>query len=392
MCQRQHNFIKRTVRAGVLLLSILLSYPVAAENSTQPPRPADVAMNSEAGRGGLLIVTVRTESGEDWPLVVDTGCAKTGFDPSLGPKLGQSLGWEKFWNFGVGHDGALYTPPKLYLGGVLLRTSSANVGTYDCSGISAFAGRPILGILGIDILKNYCVQLDFKGRRIHFLDDEHSKKEGWGEAFALNQLSDECFYTEANLAGVAGRGTLIDTGSLHDGWLRPDIYDIWTNLSNPPEGGECRYPRGVLGSETYPELNLEKLKLIAGQDLHMGYNGIGIQFLSLHLVTFDFPERTMYLKRTAERSEYTSALHFLQTLRENDRLPGWSKGEGAIPPQASLHFHDPDSAIFEGHKAGDSSFTYHYAIVRTPDRSAWKLQRAWRTDSTGITNEEYTVR
>lgn len=394
MYRQAHNLIERMMifRASGLILSALLSYSVAAADSIQPPRPADVVMNEEAGRGGLLIVTVRTESGEDWPLVLDTGCAKTGFDPSLAAKLGPSNATETFWNFGVAHQGTLYAPPRLYLGGVLLRTSGTNVGTYDCAGISAFVGRPIRGILGIDVLKNYCVQLDFKARRIRFLDDEHSNKEGWGEAFALNQLSDECFYTDANLAGVAGRGTLIDTGSLHDGWLRPDIYERWMDLAKPPEGGESRYPRGVLGNERYPELDVVKLNenAITSGDLHARLNGIGVQFLSLHLVTLDFPGRTMYLKRTTETSGYTSAELFLKSLRENGRLPGWSKEDAVRPPLPLLHFHYPDSATYEGRKAGDSTFTYYYEIGRASESSEWKLQRAWRTD--GKTNEELSVR
>jgi hypothetical protein len=396
MRRREHKFIGKIEKfcASGLFLSALLSYSATAENSIRPLRPADVVMNEEAGRGGLLIMTVRTESGEDWPLVLDTGCAKTGFDPSLAPKLGPSNATETFWNFGVEHQGTLYAPPKLYLGGVLLRNSSTNVGTYDCGGISAFVGRPILGILGIDVLKNYCVQLDFKGRRIRFLDDEHSNKDGWGEAFALNQSRDECFYTDANLAGVVGRGTLIDSGSLHDGWLRPDIYERWTNLSKPPEGSESRCPRGVLGKETYPELDLENLdeKAIASGDLHTGFNRIGIQFLSLHLVTLDFPGRTMYLKRTTETSGYTSAVQFLKSLRENGRLPGWSKDEAILPAQPNLHFHYPNSATYDIYKIGDSSFLYHYVIDRASESGEWKLQRAWRTDSSGKTNEEYSVR
>jgi hypothetical protein len=374
------------MRASALLLSLLLSYSAAAESS--PPRPLDLLMNEDAGRGGLLIVTVRTESGEDWPLVVDTGCAKTGFDPSLASKLGPSNAVETFWNFGVAHQGALYASPRLYLGGVLLRTSGTNVGTYDCGGISAFAGHPVEGILGIDVLKNYCVQLDFKARRIRFLDDDHSDKAGWGEAFALNQLRDECFYTEANLAGTAGRGTLIDTGSLQVGWLRPDIYERWMNVSNPA-GGESRYPNGRLGRETYAELDLQKLNSVVSGDLHTGLNGVGMEFLSLHLVTLDFPGRTMYLKRTREISEYTSAARFLKSLKENDRLPGWSKDGEAMPPRPVLHFDDSGSATFDGHKLGDS--TYHYAIVRTSENSEWKLLRAWRTDPKGMTIEEYPM-
>lgn len=379
--------------AGGVLLNLCLLCSGATDNSIPPRRPVDVMMNEEAGRGGLLVVTVRSENGDELPMVLDTGCAKTGFDKSIEAKLGKSIGTETFRNFGVGHPGSLYLAPRLYLGSVLLQMSSTSVGTYDCRGVSSFMGRPIMGLLGMDVLKNYCVQFDFKARRIRFLDDERSNKDGWGEAFPLIDAGDGCFYTGQNLSGVRGEGSLIDTGSLHDGWLRPDSYDIWTNLTEPPADGETRYPAGVLGAQRYPALDLERLDLnsLANHDLHTRFNGIGIQFLSLHLVTLDFPKRIVHLKRTAETSGYTSAEIFLKSLRENGQLPGWSKNEEAAPRHALLHFHYPDSATFDGQKTGDA-FTYHYSIYRPSESSAWKLQRAWRTDPAGKINEEFSVR
>ena len=46
-------------------------------------------MNQDAGRGGILIVTLRLESGEKLPFIVDTGCQVTVFDKSLEGKLGK---------------------------------------------------------------------------------------------------------------------------------------------------------------------------------------------------------------------------------------------------------------------------------------------------------------
>ncbi len=65
-------------RAGSLFVSWLCACFGAAEGFAQILRPADIVMNEAAGRGGLLIVTVRSGSGEEWPVVLDTGCAKTG--------------------------------------------------------------------------------------------------------------------------------------------------------------------------------------------------------------------------------------------------------------------------------------------------------------------------
>jgi len=175
--------------------------------------------------------------------------------------------------------------------------------------------------------------------------------------------------------------------------LRPDVYQIWTNRAELPASGESRFPAGVLGKERYPELDVERLdeQSVASHELHSMFNGIGIQFLSLHLVTLDFPRKTMYLRRTTAESGHTSAVMFLKGLRENGRLPGWSKDEAMASRQALLHFNYPNSATLVAQKPGDPS-TYHYAIGRASESSAWKLQRAWRTDPTSKNNEEFSVR
>src|SRR5690348_7066606 len=53
--------------------------------------PADVKMNPEAGRGGLVLVRLHLASGEELPFIVDTGSPGTLFDKSLVPKLGWRL-------------------------------------------------------------------------------------------------------------------------------------------------------------------------------------------------------------------------------------------------------------------------------------------------------------
>jgi hypothetical protein len=51
---------------------------------------------------------------------------------------------------------------------------------------------------------------------------------------------------------------------------------------------EICFPDGVLGAESYSKLHL-----------HSGGNNLlGLSFLERHLVTFNFPKRVMYLKRT----------------------------------------------------------------------------------------------
>jgi hypothetical protein len=84
--------------------------------------PADVTINKDAGRGNLLFVTLRLESGEKLPFFVDTGSPATVFDKSLEPKLGKCVGTGAFWNFGTKHEMDIYAAPTLYIENTQLMT------------------------------------------------------------------------------------------------------------------------------------------------------------------------------------------------------------------------------------------------------------------------------
>ncbi|HEY2081157.1 MAG TPA: hypothetical protein VGI88_00105 [Verrucomicrobiae bacterium] len=257
-------------------------------------------MNQEAGRGGWLIVTFQMESGESLPLIVDTGCPVTCFDQSLEPKLGKRLADANFLNWGVSHSGGAYQTSKLYSGNTQLRSSSLFVVTLDCKWMSAIARRPVMGILGMDVMKHYCIQLDFQNDQMRFLDGTHADTNDWGRPFRLSHLSDGCITITENLTGEKGPPSLVDTGSDHDGVLVSKLFQQWTNHAGPPAPGEIHSPDGILGGEIYHNVKLTRLERVR-RDSHTRFNMIGLQLLSRNLVTFDFPNRMMYLKRTGER-------------------------------------------------------------------------------------------
>jgi hypothetical protein len=389
--------------AAFACASLLFLCSCATENSIRFRLPADVTMNPEAGQGGLLIVTLRLASGEKLPFMVDTGASGTGFDKSLEPKLGKRLGIGTAWHFGDKQEGGTYAAPRLYLEGTPLLMPGTNVFTYDFRPVSSTAGRPILGVLGMDVLGHFCIQMDFQAGKMRFLDDEHAGKKNWGRPFPLTDIGDGRFSIRENLAGAKNSSSVIDSGCNYDGWLSEPLFQRWTNHTKLPADGEVRFPIGVLGGETYSDVNLRGFgaEALSAGDSHMVFNGIGLRFLARHLVTFDFPKRTMYLKRTdngslvdenrevAGKAVAESAIEILNRLQEKGQMPGWSATDEAAKT-VTFHYHYPDSLTLDYLKKGGSS-TYHYEFTRAAKTSPWKLQKAWQTDTAEHLIKTYPV-
>jgi hypothetical protein len=170
-------------------LSILLSLLFFCSCATTPPRPdhspkpalpADTSFNKGAGRGNPLFLTLRLESGEKLLFEVDTGSFLTILDKSLESRLGKRLSTAFFWYTYFGLSGAgwhgVYQAPALYLGTTRLVTSD-RICTDDLR-TKSWLGRPIMGILGMDCLKHYCLQLDFDASTVHFLDPDELNTNG----------------------------------------------------------------------------------------------------------------------------------------------------------------------------------------------------------------------
>jgi hypothetical protein len=359
-----------------IFLSLLFLCSCATERSIQPQFPEEVNINKDAGRGGLLIVMLRLDSGEELPFVVDTGSPGTLFDKSLVKKLGVRL---PLGTWTVPMDGerqksGVYWEPKLYLGDTRLKTGRL-CAAVDFKKVSREVGRPVMGILAMDCLKQYCIQLDFQAGKMRFLDPQQLDVAQLGKPFPLMfSWYSQIFTHHAGLAGGNSAKMLIDTGYNGDGEVAngaiPGRNPGWAHLA------ECDW-----AGETYTNLNVQ-----------IGGDVIGLAFLARHLVTFDFPKRTMYLKKTSSgplaNEAFAAAFEFLKNLKAAGQVPGWSQNDhGTIRLEANP---DLETFGFAARKQDDSTVC-HYTITRASKHSPWKLQRAWRTDQNDKVIEEFPV-
>ena len=363
-------------------MSLLVLCSCVAQAQAGRQLPAPVTINKEAGRGGHLIVTLTLENGKEVPFVVDTGAPATVLDESLEPELGKCLGQSSlnWWN---GQEPShTYAAPKLYLGGALLPTAR-QIFTSDLKRAKVHA----LGVLGMDCLRHYCVQLDFVADEMRFLASGRKNAAEFGRAFPLMFSAvgsqKKFILPTIHLGSLIGENadSIIDTGCSIDG------------LGSAKEiAGIAEFlPECVWQGETFTNL------IVAAVD-HA--NVLGLSFLARHLVTLDFPNRTMYLKQTSTgplcgdimleltHSDQRTIFEAYESLRDKNQLPGLTKNDqGVVYLEASVEF---ESVRFRFRKTGGLS-TCHYEVGRVNNESPWKLQKAWRTDAEEHVVEQYPV-
>jgi hypothetical protein len=258
--------------------------------------------------GKPLFLTLRLESGEELIFNVDTGAPVTVLDRSLQPQLGKRLGSKPIhyaWRNGTADT---YPAPRLYVGDTWLRTGEV-VWTDDLSGVSRPSpDRPAAGILGMDCLRHYAVQLDFSARKIQFLLPQDLKPAELGKSFTLAVTPAGHLTVAESFSGATGVHPIIDTGCACDGVLEPAALQrllqtevaAGTNQFVYPSGfvrQTVQFPTLTFGGASYTNVFIDQSPPMRDGRRTYYLNAIGLPFLARHLVTFDFPGRKMYLKR-----------------------------------------------------------------------------------------------
>jgi hypothetical protein len=246
----------------------------------------------------------------------------------------------------------------------------------DFQRISKEVGHPVMGILAMDCLKHYCIQLDFQAGKMRFLDPKNLDVQQLGKPLPLKlSFYSQLFTKHAGLAGGKETRVLVDTGWGGDGSVESEA------IPGRPSGGRVHLSEWVWNGETYTELNLR-----------IGANVVGLGFLARHLVTFDFPRHTMYLKRVSAGPLWDegllAALEFLKDLKKAGQAPGWSKDDkGTISSETHSEL---GIFVFAARKDADPTVC-HYTVARSSRNGPWRLLKAWRTDENGKTIEEFAL-
>ncbi len=337
------------MRHNVVKVLILLTASACARGAQSeraaPEIPSNLVLERFAVSRNLDDVLVPvTIANKDYRFVVDTGATGTVVDTSL--PLGQPVDV-------VTADGAealaqvkLYRAPEAKLGRTPLGPLDAVAGM-DLKSFRQVAGHPIHGSLGMDFLGKYIVHIDREKGELLLLK---SVPKGAGIELPISWEPDELPFVEAEIAPGERIRFMVDTGlsSLGSGSLGILETRSLSRKGQMREIGKVM-TESISGSNSRLLFQGEALR-IGGFSVHSPIfsqssgptpNVLGLGFWSRFAVTFDFPERKVYLRKSAnfDRPDRWNAtgLHL------------WKRGD-SIEVAAV----DPDSpAVRAGLKKGD---------------------------------------
>ena len=314
---------------------------------------------------GLIFLPVKFR-GKEYQFALDTAANRTVFDLSLRDKLRWRIGYcgKIRGAHGTRIEAEIFRAPRAYVGPLNLKDCGRIV-VIDLNHLSTNVGKKVHGIIGTDFLKKYAVQIDFDNSKVTFFKSKplldilwfiHPKTNEhpeWGEPLPIKSK----FLTGLPL--VRGRvldkiaaDFLIDTGDNKPGGTlqTKKFMSARKDFEATTEADMITTVSGKVPTKFKNATLVEKLSIgpfeYCGVVFYEGYGSkLGLGFLSRHLVTFDFPNKTMYLKKgkTYERPPFA-------------RLTSTLLGFTARPTQAGVVVEsvEPNSpAEHKGIKPGD---------------------------------------
>lgn len=269
--------------------------------------PEVLAEFTGPGDANLILIPVRFDE-EEYLFCLDTGSTITVFDVSLKNKLGKRILWPKKGSAAGGKSIKVeyFRAPRAYLGPLKLKGRTI-IGVVDLGLVSPPLAGKVRGIIGMDFLKKYVVRIDFDTATVSFLKSkrdtgifsffqpERNEHPDWGQQLSIK------YEFLSGLPLVKGRvvndipvNFIVDTGHVSpkiDGDLKSSIFEKVSSKI------EFESKEGFNKVAVIDKFSIGSFQYRDAVFYESNDSSLGMEFLHRHLVTFDFPNRKMYLKK-----------------------------------------------------------------------------------------------
>jgi hypothetical protein len=265
----------------------------------QPLSSRQVLAEFTITKGDPIFLPVRFKEKEYW-FFLDTGASVTVFDNSLRSGLEQPrrTGGILFTAGEIGTAEA-FDAPEAFLGPLNLK-DCGEITYVDLKMLSSVMGKEASGIIGMNFLKEYVIQIDFDKGKLLFLKSASKISPDWDEELKIEYHPSGLPFISGFTVGGIKVDFIIDTGDGGSGGLHRTIFkriisenQIRTAQAMAQTAGGTKRPTVArignlsIGSLSYKDLIFEE----------GNFSRLGLSFLSRHLVTIDFPNGKIYLKK-----------------------------------------------------------------------------------------------
>lgn len=269
---------------------------VVSSTVVGPDEPQVVADFAVGRQGRLLLLPVKLGESE-YQFILDTGAEVSVFDRALMDKLESLQESARALTADGDREIGLFAAPPFSIGSLSFKGLEP-VACTDLSTLRRVTGQPISGILGMDVLQNYVVHINFDLGKVEFLAHADTTADVTARiAFQHRRLP----AIDVTLPDGSVVPFVVDSGLGSTGMLRADEFDRLQQagfVSDGSEGlratltGTTRHRDGRLSTVGLSGVQHESLKFERAN-----YNMLGLGWLSRYTVTFDFPGRTIYLNK-----------------------------------------------------------------------------------------------
>lgn len=326
---------KELRRFGMILICVA-SLPACIQSfaaepaSTQSSAPEEFAV----GRDGRVLLLPLQLDQRTMMFCLDTGAAITAFDVSLRTELGNRQTDVVLGTSAGTLKAEQFASPVAYIGPWSLNKMVKSVTCVDLQALRYASGEQIYGVLGMDFLRHFAIEIDFDAGKVRLWKSAPSEWRRVGTRHALKFSHDGCPYIVAKLPSDEQEWFALDTGA-NNSTVRSDLFRtlveqehliIGTTYVAQTAGGKIEGKSGYLSQLRLGDFSHERLRM--DSDI---VSILGLRYLSRYKLRLDLPGGEAFLDRGQRCSvadpAATSGLVVIQT--EQKRLIVGVEPDGA---------------------------------------------------------------
>lgn len=282
--------------AALVFTAGFLALAPAAWSGGQTPKPdSNVLERFPVAKDGEIIRLPVALKDAKRLCVLDTGATISVYDSSL--PLGEALGTINGQGPAGSREVKLHAPPAAKLGGLAVHGRDFPVAAIDMAKLRQVDGEPIYGVIGMDFLLVNVVQIDFDAGELRVLKAADAR---CGDKFGV-VIRKNVPRIKLKLADVGELEFLVDTGANCTGDIEEELFDKLVKQKHLKVVGST-LSESITGTSTSRVARARGLELgdfkvaepIFGESRT---NLLGLGFWSRFVVTFDFANDTIYLKK-----------------------------------------------------------------------------------------------